>query len=569
MNSERLLILYDRVFDAPNAIPRLRRFILDLAVRGRLVWQDMADEPASELLERIAKEKARRVKEGESRSPRPIPPPSEPPFPIPANWAWSQIAELGLLNPRNDAPDDLPTSFVPMPMIAAEFGVANEHQVRPWGDIKKGYTHFAEGDVGLAKITPCFENGKSTVFRDLTGRIGSGTTELHTLRPVFVNPTYILLFLKSPHFIETGISKMTGTAGQKRVSIEYFAHSPFPLPPLPEQHRVVAKVDELMALCGRLEAARTTREAARNRLSTASHARLNAPDLGTFQSNANFALGVLRAVTTRPDQIKQLRSTILDLAVRGRLVPQILTDEPASELLVRVEKQIAAYSRANRIGQTQPEPMPGEPPFPAPPGWQWARLCTLFNVITDGDHQPPPKADNGVAFLTIGNITSGILDFEGCRLVPEAYYQSLARYRTPEKGDILYTVVGATYGRPALVETDRPFCVQRHIAIFKPVDVIDRRFLLLVLASPLIYNQASKSTTGSAQPTIALRPLRNFVAPIPPVAEQRRIVAKVDELMALCDDLEKSLTTVERGRSHLLNALLLEALAPIELDKAA
>jgi type I restriction enzyme, S subunit len=89
-------------------------------------------------------------------------------------------------------------------MIAAEYGVAHEHEIRPWGEIKKGCTHFAEGDVGLAKITPCFENGKSTVFRNLTGRIGSGTTELHIVRPLFVDQDYILLFLKSPHFIETG-----------------------------------------------------------------------------------------------------------------------------------------------------------------------------------------------------------------------------------------------------------------------------------------------------------------------------------------------------------------------------
>ena len=158
------------IADAPDAIARLRRFILDLAVRGKLVPQDPADEPASELLKRIAKEKAQLVKAGEIRTPKPIPGLSATPFPIPANWRWSQLAEIGVLSPRNEAPDDLESSFVPMPMIAAEYGVANEHEVRPWGEIKKGYTHFAEGDVGLAKITPCFENGKSTVFRHLDGR---------------------------------------------------------------------------------------------------------------------------------------------------------------------------------------------------------------------------------------------------------------------------------------------------------------------------------------------------------------------------------------------------------------
>jgi type I restriction enzyme S subunit len=151
-------------------------------------------------------------------------------------------------------------------LISSEYGVLNGHEVRPWSEIKKGYTHFAEGDVGLAKITPCFENGKSTVFRSLAGAIGSGTTELHIIRPLQVSPDFILLFLKSPHFIQTGIPRMTGTAGQKRVPLDYFAHSPFPLPPLAEQHRIVAKVDELMALCDQLEQQLSQADQQRRRL---------------------------------------------------------------------------------------------------------------------------------------------------------------------------------------------------------------------------------------------------------------------------------------------------------------
>ena len=272
---------FDRLIQSPESVHRLRRFILDLAVRGKLVEQNPNDEPASELLKRIAAEKARLVKAGEIRKPKAKPALTvkETPFTLPENWKWSQIAEIGVLNPRNNAENDTLASFAPMPMIAADYGAASNHEVRRWGDIKKGYTHFAEGDVGLAKITPCFQNGKSTVFRNLTGGLGSGTTELHIVRPLLVNPDFILLFLKCPYFIETGVPKMTGTAGQKRLPAEYFAYSPFPLPPLAEQHRIVAKVDELMALCDRLEAARAKREATRDRLATASLARLNAPRL--------------------------------------------------------------------------------------------------------------------------------------------------------------------------------------------------------------------------------------------------------------------------------------------------
>lgn len=167
MNAERLLKHYDHIADAPDAIPRLRRFILDLAVRGKLVPQDPNDEPAAELLKRISVEKARLVKSGEIRAQKPFSAIVEAPFATPTNWRWSQIAEIGILSPRNDAPDGLAASFVPMPLIAAEHGVPNKHEVRPWGEIKKGYTHFAEGDVGLAKITRASRTGSRPCFRTL------------------------------------------------------------------------------------------------------------------------------------------------------------------------------------------------------------------------------------------------------------------------------------------------------------------------------------------------------------------------------------------------------------------
>ena len=252
----------------PDQIKTLRQTILDLAVRGKLVEQDSADESASELLERISAEKLRLVNAGKIRNAKPSRKlnKEEIPFDLPASWTWVQIADIGSISPRNDAPDDQPASFVPMPMISSKYGVKNQHEPRAWCEIKKGYSHFAEGDVGLAKITPCFENGKSTVFRNLTGEIGAGTTELHVLRPLIVSAEYILLFLKTPLFIETGISKMTGTAGQKRVPKDYFAHSPFPLPPLAEQRRIVSKVDELMALCDQLETRLAKVKTTRSRL---------------------------------------------------------------------------------------------------------------------------------------------------------------------------------------------------------------------------------------------------------------------------------------------------------------
>jgi type I restriction enzyme, S subunit len=462
MNAERLLAHYERIADAPDAIPLLRRFILDLAVRGKLVPQDLNDEPALELLKRIAAEKARMVEVGDIRKPKTIPAHAQPPFPVPPNWSWSQIAEIGVLNPRNEAPDTLEASFVPMPMIAAEYSVANQHEIRLWGEIKKGYTHFAEGDVGLAKITPCFENGKSAVFRNLTGGIGSGTTELHIVRPVLIDQDYVLLFLKSPHFIETGIPKMTGTAGQKRVPAEYFAHSPFPLPPVAEQHRIIAKVDELMALCDRLEATRAEREVTRDRLTAASLARLNAPDPDTFDDDARFALDALSVLTARGDQIKRLRETILSLAVVGKLTASTAFSTPATRELdaIKVKKAELNLRKSKTIAPISIDERWCE----LPKWWEWARWDQITDWITYGFTRPMPHTNDGVPIITGKNVNQGKIILETAHRTSMTAYQELNDKDRPKRGDILVTKDGSI-GRTAIVQNEEPFCINQSVAV--------------------------------------------------------------------------------------------------------
>ncbi|MBN9346872.1 MAG: restriction endonuclease subunit S [Devosia sp.] len=562
MNAERLLLHYERIADTPDAIARLRRFILDLAVRGKLVPQDASDEPASDLLKRIAKEKARLAKAGDIRKPPTLEPitDAEALYVLPRTWAWVRVGDIFDYDAGTKRdPKELDQSrwLLELEDIEKDTSRIIERLRVSDRDSQSTKSEFEPGDILYGKLRPYLNK---VVVAD---EPGYSTTEIVAIRPLLrLCPEYCALAFRRPDFVAY-VERLGRGTKMPRLRTPDAIVAPFPLPPLAEQRRIVAKVDQLMGLCDRLEAARAGREAVRDRLTAASLARLNAPNPETFEADARFALDALPALTTRPDQIKRLRQTILNLAVRGKLVPQDAGDEPASELLKRIAKEIAAYGKANRIGQAQADPISDDDlAFAAPSSWEWARLSALFKVITDGDHQPPPKADKGVAFLTIGNVTTGRLDFTGCRLVPEAYFKSLAPYRTPAKGDILYTVVGATYGRPALVETDRAFCVQRHIAILKPVEAMSVRFLMALLASPLVYDQATRSTTGTAQPTIALRPLRNFLAPIPPLAEQYRIVAKVDVLMALCDRLEASLTANAATRRRLLDALLAEALAP-------
>ena len=441
MNADRFLVHYERIADAPDAISRIRKFILDLAVRGKLVEQNPADEPASELLKRIAEEKARLVKAGKIPKIIPTIPGAKCAIHYLPDWRWSQIADIGVLSPRNDADDHVQSSFIPrMPLIASGFGLTVRHKIRRWGEIKRGYTHFAEGDVGLAKITPCFENGKSAVFRNLTGGLGSGTTELHIVRPLFVDPDYILIFLKCTHFIESGIPNMTGTAGQKRVPTEYFASSPFPLPPYAEQHRIVAKVDELMALCDQLEAARAEREATRDRLTAASLVRLDAPDPdpATFRVHAAFALENLAPLTTRLDQIKALRQTILNLAVRGKLVEQDPADEPVEHSLRAIRSNRDEMIRNKELRREKPVSTVVEDtaPFDIPDNWKWVRVGDLALFTQYGTSAKAAPSDTGVPVLTMGNIQDGAVIRTNEKRIPDTSDELPALYL--KNFDLLY-----------------------------------------------------------------------------------------------------------------------------------
>ena len=193
----------------------------------------------------------------------------------------------------------------------------------------------------------------------------------------------------------------------------------FPLPPLAEQHRIVAKVDELMALCDRLEAARAEREAIRDRLASASLARLNVPDPITFRDDARFALDTLPALTTRPDQIKQFRQTILNLAVRGKLVPQDPKDEPAAELLKRIAKERTgpqAIKKARRNGETEISSLRADTPLPM--GWRWTNIDEITLSMRYGTSTKCEYAAPGVPVLRIPNVSDGFLSLDDIKSGP-------------------------------------------------------------------------------------------------------------------------------------------------------
>ena len=188
------------------------------------------------------------------------------------------------------------------------------------------------------------------------------------------------------------------------------------------------------------------------------------------------------------------------------------------------------------------------------------RIADVCETITDGDHNTPAFSDDGVRFIFVGNVSSGYLHFDNSKRVSKDYFASLKDHRLPKRGDILFSAVGATLGIPAIVDSDEPFCFQRHVAILKPSrDKLASRFAWHMLRSRTVSEKTWASTTGSAQPTVPLRAIRELPLPVPPLPEQRRIVAELDALQAEVDALKR----LQAGTAAELDALL-----PALLDKA-
>lgn len=235
----------------------MKKSLLQYAIQGKLVEQRPEEGTAEELFVQIQEEKQRLIRDKKIKKEKPLPEinDDEKPFDIPDSWKWVRVREITCLNPKNNLSDELEVSFIPMALV--DDGYRNNHsfEIKKWGDIKKGFTHFADGDIGIAKITPCFQNRKSVVFCNLKNGYGAGTTELSIVRVInnLLSKEYMLWFFKSAYFIENGMKSFTGTAGQQRIHKDYLANCLFPLPPLAEQKRIVEKLEQLLPLCERLK----------------------------------------------------------------------------------------------------------------------------------------------------------------------------------------------------------------------------------------------------------------------------------------------------------------------------
>lgn len=505
-------------------IERLRTLILDLAVLGRLVPQDEGDESARVLLKATAGARLAAVQSGKARKPKPTTElPSDLPE-LPRGWCWTQLSELAKISPSNASDDDVEASFVPMALVTSSIAGEHDFEVRKWGEIKKGFTHFADGDVALAKITPCFENGKAAILQGLRNGIGAGTTELHVARPWLpeLNRRFLLLTMKTGTYLRNGEAKMTGTAGQKRITRSYFEATPLPLPPLAEQGRIVAKVDELMALCDALEGESAAALAAHQTLvETLLAALVNSADAADFAANWTRLEAHFDALFTTEASVDALKQTILELAVSGSLSP--------------VDR------------------------------WPQAPVALKSGAALQNGYAFKSEwfTQDGIRLLRNINITHGSTDWSETVCLPEKDAESFSRFLLTE-GDIVLTLdrpfISTGTKVAQIAASDLPSLLLQRVGRFQLSEHLVPEYVLLWVNSPMFSKQIDPGRSNGV-PHISTKQVEAAMIFIPSTDEQQRIVAKVDALMAVCDGLKAGLTDAGQIQMRLADAIVERAAA--------
>ena len=396
------------------------------------------------------------------------------------------MSDLFLLNPKSEVSDDMDAGFIPMALVEDGFSGKHSFEIREWGDIKKGFCHFQTGDIGVAKISPCFENLKSCIFECLPNNIGAGTTELVILRSLGVYAPFYLYLLKSQWYISQGTKYFKGVVGQQRVNKEIFTDLMVQLPPIEEQKRIVEEVNRLFGIIDAMERGKS--------------------DLQTG--------------------IKQAKSKILDLAIHGKLVPQDPNDEPASELLKRINPKAEITCDNPQYGKL-------------PKGWILTKVKDVFSI------NPKNKAETTQAagFIPMTNICEG--------------FKNQYSYETKEwgkiesgfthfaDGDIAVAKISPCLeNRKSMVLGNLPNGIgagTTELHVFRPLCVDALYGLYFFKSDCFIKNCVGTFNGVVGQQRVGKSIVKEIHFPLPPLTEQHRIVTKIEELFAQLDKIEASL----------------------------
>ncbi|MFT5756455.1 MAG: type I restriction enzyme S subunit [Alteromonadaceae bacterium] len=561
-----------------TGVKKLRELILELAVRGKLVPQDASDEPASVLLERIAEEKAQLIADKKIKKQKPLPSinDEEKPFELPNGWEWVSFGDICEIerggSPRpiksfiTDDADGLNWIKIGDTDIGGKYITSTAEKI-----IKEGLKKTRVVYPGDFLLTNSMSFGRPYITK-IQGCIHDGW--LRICPPNTLDKDYLYSLLSSP-FIIRAFKKSASGAVVMNLNAEKVRAVTIAIPPINEQHRIVAKVDELMTLCDQLEQQTEQSLTAHQTLvevllaallpSTSKSADGSSDSTDDFKTSWQRIAEHFDLLFTTELSIEQLKQTILQLAVMGKLVPQNPSDEPASVLLEKIAEEKAQLIVDKKIKKQKPLPAitDEEKRFELPNGWGLTRLDDICLGITSGSTPPKDKFNEttGVPYLKVYNIKEQAIAFDyRPQFVDVQHHKDKLTRSILYPGDVVMNIVGPPLGKIAIIPDDYPeWNCNQAIVFFRPIEASLNGYIYTYLTSGKFLDSIELIGTAG-QDNISVTKSRSIIFPMPPVEEQHRIVAKVDELMALCVQLKARLSDAQTTQLHLADAVVENAL---------
>ncbi|HAV1372052.1 restriction endonuclease subunit S [Vibrio parahaemolyticus] len=544
-------------------IKKLRELILELAVRGKLVPQDSSDEPASVLLERIAQEKAQLVKEKKLKKPKKLPNiiDEEKPFDLPNGWSWIRLNEYGEWGsgstPKrsNSGYYDGGIPWFKSGELKADYISESEETITELALSETSVRYNNVGDVLVAMYGATI--GKTAILsvRATTNQAVCACTPFTGL-----SNTYLLTLLKA---YKARLIGMGAGGAQPNISREKIINTVIALPSTAEQHRIVAKVDELMALCDQLEQqTEASIEAHQVLVTTLLDTLTNSADADELMQNWARISEHFDTLFTTEESIDQLKQTILQLAVMGKLVPQDPSDEPAAELLKRIAEEKAQLVKDKKIKKQKALPPinEDEKPFELPSGWEWERIGT-FGVVGTGatpSRSNPKYWDDPKYNWVSSGETSELFVSTTKEKVSELAIQETNVSIYPS-GTLIVAMYGQGKTRGQITELTEPAGTNQACAAIQLIEKNESHKDFVKLYFRKSYEELRSNAAGGAQPNLNVGKVQSTVIAVPPLNEQQRINTKVNELLTVCDHLKAHFEAVQSTQLHLTDAIVEQA----------
>ena len=544
-------------------IKKLRELILELAVRGKLVPQDPNDEPASELLKRIAAEKAELVKLGKIKKPKPLPEISEEekPFELPVGWEWIQISEIGHDWGQKTPDEDF--TYIDVGSINKEFGIIEEPSILSAKDAPSRARKIVQkGTVIYSTVRPYILN--IAIIESSFSPEPIASTAFAIIHPyTAMNANFIYYYLRSPVFINYVESCQTGVA-YPAINDKQFFSGIIAVPPSSEQARITKKIKELMSLCDQLEQHSLTsldahQQLVETLLTTLTDSQ-NAVELAENWARISEHFDTL---FTTEASIDALQQTILQLAVMGKLVPQDPNDSSAEILLEQLSTSRNKKLRQQQADNKEAETMlrkinklkKAKPPFRLPNNWTTVHLIELCEYLVDCHNKTAPYTDTGIPIIRTTNIRERRFLEQDLKFISQETYDFWSKRCPPSPGDIIFTRE-APMGEALIIPPNVKWCLgQRTMLIRVMHEFVSNEFLLLALTEPHLLERASVNAVGLTVKHLRVGDVENLNIPLPPLNEQYRIIDKVNILFEYCNKLKSNIKASQQTQLHLADDL--------------